>query len=92
MKYDVNFSCGHEATIELFGKNEERHRKIEYLEKFGVCPKCYQEQKEIENSLGCKEVKMLYKEYKRDYPECKTKAGSYDGDEKTIIVYVPEEA
>ena len=53
MKYDVNFSCGHEATIELFGKNEERHRRIDYLEKFGVCPKCYQEQKEIEKSLGC---------------------------------------
>ena len=34
MKYDVNFSCGHEATIELFGKNEERHRRIDYLEKF----------------------------------------------------------
>lgn len=92
MKYCVNFSCGHEAQIELFGKVSERERKIAYFEKFGVCPCCYQEQKEIEKSIGCKEVEMFYGDYKRDYANCKTKAGSYNGKTKTIIVYVPVDA
>lgn len=34
---------------------------------------------------------MSYKDYKTDYPNCKTKAGSYDGEKKTIVVFVPEE-
>lgn len=90
MKYWVNFSCGHTEEVALFGKHEDRYRRIEYLERCGVCSKCYQEQKDMENSVGCHEVRMHYKEYKNDYSNCKTKSGSYDGETKTIIVYVPE--
>ena len=32
---------------------------------------------------------MFYGDYKRNYPECKTKANSYNRETKTIIVYVP---
>lgn len=35
-KYTVKFSCGHEATIELFGKDVDRKRKIAYLEESGI--------------------------------------------------------
>lgn len=91
MKYTVKFSCGHEAEIELFGPTKERERKIKYYEQYGVCPDCYREQKEIDKSIGCKEVEMPYREYKTNFADCKTKAGSYDGKKKTIIVYVPEE-
>jgi hypothetical protein len=49
MKYDVNFSCGHTETIELFGKNTERKRKIEYFEQYGMCSTCYKAQKEAEH-------------------------------------------
>lgn len=89
MKYDVKFSCGHVETVSLFGKHEDRARKINYYENYGCCKACYNERRDIINSVGCKEVKMSYREYKTDYPLCKTKAGSYDGDTKTIIVYVP---
>ena len=33
---------------------------------------------------------MLYREYKEKYARCKTKAGSWNPVEKTIVVYVPE--
>ena len=92
MKYDVKFSCGHEETIELFGKGTERERKIAYFEKYGVCSCCYHEQKEMEKAVGCKEVETFYGKYKREFAGCKTKAGSYNGVTKTIIVYVPENA
>jgi len=43
-KYDVKFSCGHEETVELFGKSADRERKIAYFEKHGVCSECYKTQ------------------------------------------------
>ena len=38
-KYDVNYNCGHSGRIELFGKNSERQRKIEWLSG-QECPNC----------------------------------------------------
>ena len=90
MKYDVKFSCGHEEVVELFGKTADREKKIDYFQKFGICSCCYKEQKEIEKSIGCQEVEMPYREYKTKYSACKTKAGSYNGEIKTIVVYVPD--
>ena len=43
-----------------------------------------------ENAENCEEVVMSYREYKENYADCKTKAGSYDKTEKTIVVYVPK--
>lgn len=89
-KYKVKFSCGHEEVIELSGKNSDRERKINYFEKYGICSKCWEEQKNKEASVGCEEVEMLYKEYKTNYAECEVKKGSYNGETKTIVVYVPK--
>lgn len=91
MKYDVKFSCGHIQTVDLFGKADEREKKIKYFEKYCDCQECYDRQKNIENSAGCEEVEMSYREYKTNYSECKTKVGSYNGYTKTIVVYVPSE-
>lgn len=87
MKYDVKFSCGHTATVELFGSYKDRERKIKYYEQHHVCPDCYLAQQ----TAGCEEVEMHYSEYKNNYADCKTKANSYDKRAKTIIVYVPRE-
>lgn len=92
MKYYVKHSCGHEQCVELFGKNGERERKINYFEKYGVCSECYAEQKRIAaeaaaEKQGLKETEMSYREYKLNYSECKTVPGSYDGETKTIKVY-----
>ena len=48
MKYDVTFSCGHTATIELFGPGKERERKISWYETYGECPECYKARKQAE--------------------------------------------
>lgn len=40
-KYEVKFSCGHTQVIELFGKDKDRQRKIEYFENRGLCKDCY---------------------------------------------------
>ena len=90
MKYDVRFSCGHTETVVLYGKTSEREKKIEWYESKAVCSDCYREMKNIEASIGCQEITMMYREYKEKYARCKTKAGSWNPVEKTIVVYVPE--
>lgn len=43
-KYTILMSCGHEDTIELFGKTADRERKIEYFKSSGLCKECYKKQ------------------------------------------------
>lgn len=45
-KYTVTYSCGHDGVVELFGKIEERKKKIEYFEKNGLCSECYKKKME----------------------------------------------
>jgi hypothetical protein len=33
--------CGHEHTIQVFGKSADRTRKIEWFETEGLCGECY---------------------------------------------------
>lgn len=49
MKYEINFSCGHTATVDLGGPTKERERKIEYFKNCGLCPSCYKEYQRVEN-------------------------------------------
>lgn len=42
-KYNVKRSCGHEETVELYGKSSERERRIAFLEK-NVCTECLRKQ------------------------------------------------
>ena len=35
MKYTLTYSCGHTGTVQLYGKTEERERKIKYYEEYG---------------------------------------------------------
>jgi len=91
MKDYITFSCGHKGEVELFGKNEERQKKVEYLEKYGVCPHCKEEQeKEKAKKEGLAPKRINYWEYKSKYSKCKSQSGSYDGKTKTIVVYIPE--
>ena len=32
MKYNVEYSCGHKGTVELFGPTKDRESKIEWYE------------------------------------------------------------
>lgn len=89
MNYTVTFSCGHTCTIGLTGPGKERESKIKYYETHGLCPDCYAAIKKTQAQYGCDAVKMLYREYKAKYSDCKTDHDSYDADTKTITVYVP---
>lgn len=90
MKYEVTFSCGHTGTVQLYGKGDERERKIRYFEEYGVCSECYKERRAIEAEIGCNHVTMSYGAYKTDYSFCDVLNDSYDKQEKTITVLVPE--
>lgn len=48
-KYTVKMSCGHEQTVELYGKSSERDRKIQYYQDCGLCKECYKQQIQKEN-------------------------------------------
>ena len=45
MKYYVNYSCGHNGVVDLFGSYADRKRKMDYFEKYELCPDCYQDKK-----------------------------------------------
>lgn len=49
MKYEVTYSCGHTGTVQLYGKTDERERKISYYKEYGLCSECYKKQKQEEN-------------------------------------------
>ena len=44
-KYEITYSCGHTETIELYGNQDERFRRLAWLEKNGKCSKCYRREK-----------------------------------------------
>lgn len=56
MKYDITYSCGHTATIQLYGSTAERERKIAWMEHEGLCPDCYREWQQEENTRKAKEA------------------------------------
>ena len=43
-KYTIKMGCGHTDTVELFGKDKDRKRKIEYFEEHGLCKECYKKE------------------------------------------------
>ena len=51
MKYTIRMSCGHEDTVDLFGKGTDRDRRIKYFEASGLCKECYKK-KMNENALN----------------------------------------
>ena len=87
-KYDVTYACGHEGVEDITGTNVngEREKKVKWIEENRVCYDCYI----AEQMADYDEVEMHYGEYKENYPNCKTKKGSYNKSDKTIIVYVPK--
>lgn len=67
MKYTVTFSCGHEATVDLFGKTSERERRITWYEKEGICPDCYRKMKEDERRQADAELAAYADKIETEY-------------------------
>lgn len=55
-KYTVTYKCGHTGTVELFGKESERRRKIAFYEENYICPECY----EAEQAAKCAAEEQKY--------------------------------
>lgn len=49
-KHTITMGCGHEDTIELYGSGKERKSRVEYLQRAGICKKCYVENKRAEEA------------------------------------------
>ena len=49
-KYDVTYSCGHSETVQLYGPTRDRQRKIEWMERDGLCPECFKAHKEAKQA------------------------------------------
>lgn len=54
-KYEVTYSCGHSDTVQLFGKNEERERKLKWMAN-SLCPECYKKWKQEKDESTVKEA------------------------------------
>lgn len=53
MKYDIMMSCGHIETVQIYGKADDRERKIRYFENYRTCKECYkQKMRERERKQG----------------------------------------
>ncbi len=87
-KYTVTFKCGHEEEVQLVGKHSDRERKISWFENNCECSKCKQDAQAEKMAAKFDVVEMHYGEYKRNFANNKTVAGSYDSKPKTIKVYV----
>ena len=68
MKYDVIYSCGHEGTVELFGKGSERERKLYWYEHEAVCPECYKQQLREEKEKEGLILNIAIDPYNHDKP------------------------
>lgn len=64
-KYTIKYPDGEQEEIQLFGKLDERYRRIDYLEKYGKSPK----QREVERQLQTEDAKA--KAIEKKLPELK---------------------
>lgn len=44
--YEVTYSCGHTDSVQLYGPVKERERWIEWAEESGLCPQCWEAEKQ----------------------------------------------
>lgn len=84
--------CGKKFKIEKIVRNAtERESYEEWARKnITVCLTCLKKQ-EIENAVERGDAtieRMLYKDYKNEWPTCKTVPDSYDAETKTVDVVI----
>ena len=78
----IKRKCGHIENIYLEDREFNDPAALKHHED-ELCEKCYV-------SINCVyEKRMSYVDYKIEYIFCRKKEGSYDGKNKTIVVYVP---
>lgn len=76
----IKRKCGHIENIYLEDREFNDPAALKHHED-ELCEKCY-----VSTNRVC-EKRMSYVDYKIEYISCRTKEGSYDGKNKTIVVY-----
>lgn len=90
IRQEILCSCGHKAIIPLNGSDVACFNKAKWYESKGLCPDCFNQKYPYIAEGHFKEVCMHYRKFKEEFSDCKTKYGSYDDADKTIVVYVPD--
>jgi hypothetical protein len=42
-KYNIEYACGHDGKISLFGPSRDRERKLDWYQNTALCPECWEE-------------------------------------------------
>jgi len=66
-RYTIKFSCGHTEERQLFGKEDDRQRKIRFFQEQGLCSKCWEEKKQLEYEKKKEAEKKLADEMDKKY-------------------------
>ena len=83
--HKVTKACGHEVEV-FFKESEERNPNqaiIYEMHSRDECDECYAKKN------NCREVRMHWGDYRNGFGGCRTKGGSYNNLENTVIVYIP---
>ena len=59
MKITITYACGHEGTVQLYGKSIDRDRKKAWLEQNALCPDCQKKQREKETQKALEDTAGL---------------------------------
>jgi len=78
-RYTIHFSCGHTEERQLFGKEDDRQRKIKYFQEQGLCSKCWEERKQLEYEKKKEAEKKIADDMDKKY-----NLPSLEGSEKQI--------
>lgn len=46
--YDVKYCCGHTFSTKIYGRADNRKRRIEYLSNYCYCPQCEEKERQQE--------------------------------------------
>ena len=61
-KYSYQYACGHgKATVNLFGKESDRQRKLAWYAETHVCPDCFKKQSEAADKAAEKVAVLTYR-------------------------------
>ena len=59
MKYKIVYACGHIGTVQLYGKNSDRDRKVKWLESHALCQACQADENREKAQAAIKETANL---------------------------------
>jgi hypothetical protein len=82
--YGINYRCGHKGKKQLYGKESERKRYIEWAEQNADCPECYAEIMEAKRKAQLEAEKAACVEVRKSLEDSGVSLPELQGSEKQI--------